>query len=53
MPRRTVPLVAGECYHLYNRGHNRQAIYFERENYLFFLHHIRQYLLGEAQLTQI
>jgi len=47
MPRRDVPLVAGEYYHLYNRGNNRQRIFFERENYLFFLRRVRERLLGE------
>ena len=48
MPRRAIPLVAGEYYHIYSRGNNRQKIFFERENYLFFLRRMRQYLLGEA-----
>jgi putative transposase len=26
-----------ECYHIYNRGNNRQLIFFNDENYLFFL----------------
>jgi putative transposase len=49
MPRRTVPLVAGEYYHVYNRGNNRQRIFFDRENYLFFLRRVRELLLGEAE----
>jgi hypothetical protein len=32
MPRRARTLATGEYYHLYNRGNNRQAIFFEREN---------------------
>ena len=47
MPRRAVPLVAGATYHVYNRGNNRQRIFFERENYLFFLRRVRACLLGE------
>jgi REP element-mobilizing transposase RayT len=50
MPRRKIPLVAGEYYHVYNRGINRQPIFFERENYLFFLRRIREYLVGEHRL---
>ena len=46
MPRRTIPLVAGGYYHVYNRGNNRQLIFFERENYLFFLRRVREYLIG-------
>jgi putative transposase len=49
MPRRTTPLVAGEFYHLYNRGVNRERIFFERENYLFFLRRLREYVLGEGR----
>ena len=49
MPRRAVPLVAGEYYHVYNRGNNRQPIFFERENYLFFLRRLRERLLGEPE----
>jgi putative transposase len=52
MPRRNVPLVAGETYHLYNRGVNRQQVFFERENYLFFLRRLRVYLLDETQNCQ-
>jgi REP element-mobilizing transposase RayT len=32
-------------YHVYNRGNNRQAIFFSYGNYLFFLRKIRQHLL--------
>jgi putative transposase len=32
----------GHFYHVYNRGNNRQNIFFERENYLYFLRLIRQ-----------
>jgi putative transposase len=41
MPQRYVKFCQGEYYHLYNRG----RIFFERENYSFFLHRMRQYLL--------
>jgi putative transposase len=53
MPRRMVPLVAGECFHLYNRGANRQAIFFERANYLFFLRRVRHYLLAQGQTSEV
>lgn len=35
----------GHIYHIYNQGNNRQRIFFERENYLFFLKKMREYLL--------
>ena len=36
MPYRKLVFQAGEYYHLYNRGNNCRAIFFERENYRFF-----------------
>ena len=45
MPRRGVELRAGEFYHIYNRGNNRERIFFERDSYLFFLRRVRQYLV--------
>jgi len=45
MPRRETKFYAGEYYHIYNRGNNRQNIFFERKNYLFFLRRVREYLL--------
>ncbi len=44
MPHRDVPLVAGEYYHIYNRGNNRQDVFFEEENYVFFLRRLREHL---------
>ena len=51
MPQRSISLVAGEYYHVYNRGNNRQDVFFERENYLFFLRRVRKYLVGDTQET--
>ena len=45
MPKRHIKFRQGEYYHLYNRGHNRGRIFFERENYSFFLRRLRKYLL--------
>lgn len=45
MPRRETPLCAGEYYHLYNRGNNRECISYQRENYSFFLRRARAQLL--------
>jgi len=44
MPRRETPFLPEQYYHLYNRGNNRQAVFFERENYLYFLRGIGKYL---------
>ncbi len=35
----------GHIYHIYNQGNNRQRVFFERDNYLFFLRKMREYLL--------
>ena len=35
----------GYIYHIYNQGNNRQKIFFNRENYLYFLRKINTYIL--------
>jgi putative transposase len=45
MPRRVVPLIAGHYYHIYNRGNNRAPIFFEAENYRFFLRQVREFVV--------
>ncbi len=37
-------------YHIYNQGNNRQKIFFDRDNYLFFLKKIRKYILPYADI---
>ena len=37
-------------YHIYNQGNNRQRIFFNRENYLFFLKKIREHILPFAEI---
>jgi len=44
MPRRETPFLPDHYYHFYNRGNNRQALFFGRENYLYFLEDVKQYL---------
>jgi REP element-mobilizing transposase RayT len=46
MPKRKFH--AGEYYHLYNRGNARQTIFFESENYRFFLTRLRKYFTPQA-----
>lgn len=41
---------AGNIYHVYNRGNNQQRIFFERENYLFFLRKVRKHVLPHGDL---
>ena len=40
----------GRYYHLYNRGNNRQKIFFEEDNYVFFLERFASYLLPHADV---
>lgn len=35
-------------YHIYNQGNNRQQVFFQEENYLFFLRKMREFVLPYA-----
>jgi len=37
-------------YHIYNRGNNRQPIFFRKENYLYFLGKVRKYIQPNADI---
>ncbi len=50
MPRRGTPFVPNQYYHFYNRGNNRQAIFFERDNYLYFLRGVKKYLREHVEI---
>lgn len=43
-------LEAGFYYHIYNRGNNKQNIFFEEENYHYFLRLIEKYLCPMSEL---
>ena len=43
-------LSQSEFYHIYNRGNNKQKIFFSDANYLFFLNKIRDQLLPVCKL---
>ena len=45
MPRRETPFVPDIYYHFYNRGNNRQAVFFESDSYRYFLGGIKKYLI--------
>ena len=45
MPRRNVPFVPNCYYHIFNRGNNRQTVFFDADNYLYFLRGVKKYLL--------
>jgi REP element-mobilizing transposase RayT len=51
MPRRTQPFIPGAYYHFYNRGNNRQAIFFEADNYLYFLRGVKKHLLSVLEVA--
>lgn len=40
----------GYIFHIFNQGNNRQPIFLNRENYLFFLKKIRTYILPYADI---
>jgi len=48
MPRRLTPFAPDVYYHFYNRGNNRQAVFFESDNYLYFLKGVKKYLAPVA-----
>ena len=53
MPRRAEPLIEGEYYHVYNRGHNRNRVFIENVNYGFFLSCLRRYYLSREQTSEV
>ncbi len=50
MPRREIPFLPDQYYHFYNRGNNRQVVFMERENYVYFLKGIKRYLHGRVEV---
>ena len=50
MPRREIPFLPDQYYHFYNRGNNRQVVFMERENYVYFLKGIKRYLSGRVEV---
>jgi putative transposase len=48
MPKRRIPLQAGNFYHIYNRGNACQNIFFEYENYIYFLKLVKQHFITNA-----
>lgn len=40
----------GHIYHVCNRGNNSQTVFFNHENYLFFLEKLRKYILPHADV---
>lgn len=44
------PFEAGHFYHVYNRGNNRDDIFMEKENYIYFLNLMKKYLLDVCHI---
>jgi len=42
--------LANELYHIYNRGNNKRIIFFNPENYLYFLKKVSRFLLPHCDL---
>jgi len=51
MPRRVTPFLPDIYYHFYNRGNNRQTVFFEPGNYLYFLGGIKKYLVPVVNIV--
>lgn len=48
MPNPKIPLEPGKFYHIYNRGNNRGNIFFENDNYEYFLKLYEKHISGVA-----
>ena len=45
-----VDFFENELYHIYNRGNNRQSIFFKPDNYLYFLQKMRKFIIPHCDL---
>jgi putative transposase len=43
-------LEEGRLYHIYNQGNNRQKVFMNRDNYLFFLKKVRNHIVPHADV---
>lgn len=44
------PLEGGYFYHIYNRGNNKQKVFIEEKNYIYFLRLVKKHLLPVAEI---
>ena len=44
------PIIADRYYHIYNRGNNKQSIFFEEKNYAYFINLMIKYLIPVANI---
>ena len=42
--QKSIPLEPGKYYHIYNRGNNRENIFFEERNYVYFMQLYAKYI---------
>ncbi|PRZ00718.1 hypothetical protein [Marinilabilia salmonicolor] len=45
-----IDLEEGKLYHIYNQGNNRQKVFMNRANYLFFLKKVRNHIVPHAYI---
>jgi putative transposase len=50
MPKRQVPLLSGNFYHVYNRGVNKGLVFFSDRNYQFFIDRMLKYLRPNSEI---
>lgn len=50
MPNRIAPIEGDSIYHIYNRGVNKELIFFSERNYQFFLYKMVNYLKDKASI---
>lgn len=50
MPKREIPLLPDNIYHIYNRGVNKEPIFFSERNYNFFIKQMQKYLLTNSDI---
>ncbi len=43
-------LYSDELFHIYNRGNNKQTIFFDRDNYLYFLEKVKEFIKPHAEI---
>lgn len=48
MPKRKVPLIPGEYFHVFNRGINKEIVFRNHQNYIFFMKKIREFLIPKV-----
>lgn len=47
---KTMQFEASNLYHIYNRGNNKQPIFFNRDNYLYFLTKVKKHIASNCDI---